>query len=181
MLSNNMIECLNEQINLEFYSSNLYLQMSAWCDFNALEGCAEFLRLHAEEEMEHMQRLFKYVTDTGALAKIGTIAAPETDFNCSLEVFKKIYEHEQFITKQINSLAHTAFSEKDYSTFNFLQWYVAEQHEEEKLFKSILDKLEMIGTNGNGLYFFDKEISTFSNGQKSAQSQFETFPNSGQA
>ena len=66
MLSNKMVDLLNKQINLEFYSSNLYLQMSAWCEYKALESCAEFLRLHAEEEMTHMNRLFKYVADTGA-------------------------------------------------------------------------------------------------------------------
>ena len=80
MLSNDMVELLNRQINLEFYSSNLYLQMSAWCEYQALESCAEFLRLHAEEEMTHMNRLFKYVTDTGALAKIGAIDSPPSEF-----------------------------------------------------------------------------------------------------
>jgi len=175
MLSSKMTERLNKQINLEFYSSNLYLQMSAWCEYNALEGCAEFLRIHAEEEMEHMQRLFKYVSDTGALAVIGQIKAPRCDFEDVIAVFRDILTHEQWITKEINDLADTAFSEKDYSTFNFLQWYVGEQHEEEKLFKSILGKLEMIGTSGNGLYFFDKEIATMSRGA-SAQSQFNTFP-----
>lgn len=175
MLSEKMTERLNRQINLEFYSSNLYLQMSAWCEYKALEGCAEFLRVHAEEEMEHMQRLFKYVSDTGALAVIGQIKAPRVDFGSVIDVFKDILTHEQHITKEINDLADTAFSEKDYSTFNFLQWYVGEQHEEEKLFKSILDKIEMIGTSGNGLYFFDKEIAAMNKGT-SAQSQFNTFP-----
>ena len=175
MLTDKMTERLNQQINLEFYSSNLYLQMSAWCEFKALEGCAEFLRLHAEEEMGHMQRLFKYVSDTGALATIGEIKAPKSDYDNVIDVFKDILEHEQYITSQINDLADTAFKEKDYSTFNFLQWYVGEQHEEEKLFKSIIDKLEMIGTSGNGLYFFDKEIAGMSTGT-SAQSQFNTFP-----
>ncbi|EDM25152.1 ferritin [Lentisphaera araneosa HTCC2155] len=176
MLSDKMIGLLNNQINLEFYSSNLYLQMSAWCEYKALESCAEFLRLHAEEEMTHMNRLFKYVADTGALAKIGAIDSPKSDFEDIIELFKDIYAHEQFITAQINDLAHAAFSEKDYSTFNFLQWYVGEQHEEEKLFKSILDKLEMIGTSGNSLYFFDKEIALLTNGEKSHQSTVNLFP-----
>ena len=176
MLSETMVEKLNKQINLEFYSSNLYLQMSAWCEFKALEGCAEFLRLHAEEEMGHMHRLFKYVADTGALAILGTIQAPKADYADPIELFKDILAHEQHITKQINELAHFAFEDKDYSTFNFLQWYVGEQHEEEKLFKSIIDKLEMIGTDGNGLYFFDKEMANLTNGNASAQSQFPSFP-----
>ena len=71
MLSEKMLKALNEQITLEFYSSNLYLQMSSWCEYNALDGCAKFLKEHAAEEMEHMQRLFTYVNETGGLAIVG--------------------------------------------------------------------------------------------------------------
>ena len=77
-------------------------------------------------------------------------------------MFQQTYEHEVLITSKINALAKTAQDENDFSTFNFLQWYVAEQHEEEKLFKSILDKIEMIGLEGSGLFFIDKEVEKFS-------------------
>ena len=73
-------------------------------------------------------------------------------------MFQQTYEHEQLITRQINELAHAAMTAHDYSTFNFLQWYVAEQHEEEKLFKSVLDKLVLVGTSGKGLFFIDKDL-----------------------
>jgi ferritin len=156
MLSEKMLKVLNEQINLEFYSSTLYLQMSAWCEYKALDGCAKFLRAHAAEEMEHMQRLFTYVNETGSLAIVGQIEAPPTDFKSISDVFRQTYEHECFITGKINRLAKIAQEEDDFSTFNFLQWYVAEQHEEEKLVKSIIDKIEMIGPSG--LFFIDKEV-----------------------
>ncbi len=159
MLSQAMVDQLNDQINLEFFSSNLYLQMSAWCEDKGFEGAAEFLRVHAAEEMQHMQRLFTYVSETGALPIIGGIAAPKYDFKSLGEVFRETYEHEQMITEKINKLAHAAFTSQDYSTFNFLQWYVAEQHEEEKLFKSILDKIELVGEDGKALFFIDKELA----------------------
>ncbi|GAA4651021.1 non-heme ferritin [Kistimonas scapharcae] len=158
MLSETMISRLNEQINLEFYSSNLYLQMSAWCEFHGFEGSAKFLRSHAAEEMTHMHRLFNYVNETGAMAQVGKISAPPISFENIADVFRNTYEHECLVTRKINELAHTAFTEQDYSTFNFLQWYVGEQHEEEKLFKSILDKVEMIGMEGKGLFFIDQEV-----------------------
>ena len=148
MLAKAMVENLNEQINLEFFSSNLYLQMSAWCEDKGFEGAAAFLRVHAAEEMQHMQRLFTYVSETGALPILGTIEAPKHEFASLGNVFRETYEHEQLITKKINELAHVAFSTQDYSTFNFLQWYVSEQHEEEKLFKGILDKIELVGEDG---------------------------------
>ncbi|RXJ73010.1 ferritin [Veronia nyctiphanis] len=159
MLAETMVAQLNEQINLEFFSSNLYLQMSAWCEDKGFEGAAEFLRAHAQEEMEHMQKLFTYVSETGALPILGTIEAPQHEFETLGEVFRETYKHEQFITKKINELAHVAFTTQDYSTFNFLQWYVAEQHEEEKLFKSVLDKIELVGEDGKALFFIDKDLA----------------------
>ncbi len=158
MLTNEMTAKLNDQLNLEFYSANLYLQMSAWCADKAFAGAATFLRQHSCEEMDHMQRLFNYLSDTGALPVLGTIAAPPVTFNSLAEVLNQAYEHEKLITRKINELAHAAITSLDYSTFNFLQWYVAEQHEEEKLFKTVLDKLSLVGNDGKGLFFVDKEL-----------------------
>ncbi len=159
MLTQSMLEKLNEQINIEFYSSNLYLQMSAWCEDQGFSGAAAFLRKHAEEERVHMERLFKYVTETGGLPLLGSIDAPPHHFNELSQVFHQTLEHEYFVTRKINELAGLALEIKDYSTFNFLQWYVSEQHEEEHLFKGIVDKMKLIGGDGKGLYFFDKELA----------------------
>lgn len=169
MLKNEMVQKLNEQLNLEFYSSNLYLQMSAWCSDKGFEGAAAFLKEHAQEEMQHMQRLFDYLSDTGAMPVLGSIAAPPVAFASLAEVFQLTYEHEQLITSQINALAHVAMTTQDYSTFNFLQWYVAEQHEEEKLFKSILDKLALVGNTGSGLFFVDKDLKKMGNPSSTAE------------
>lgn len=158
MLSSNLLKKLNSQVNLEFYSSNLYLQMSAWCEHKGLVGSAKFLRAHAAEEMAHMHKIFDYIQDTGALAEIGVIDKPKIKLDTIQDVFVQTYKHELYITKQINELADITLNEKDFSTFNFLQWYIAEQHEEEKLFKSILDKIEIIGLDGRGLFMIDKEI-----------------------
>ncbi|MEE3649508.1 MULTISPECIES: non-heme ferritin [unclassified Brenneria] len=158
MLKKEMIQKLNEQLNLEFYSANLYLQMSAWCGDKGFEGASAFLKTHSQEEMEHMQRLFNYLDDTGSMPVLGTIAAPPVEFTSLADVFKLTYEHEQLITGKINELAHAAMALQDYSTFNFLQWYVAEQHEEEKLFRSILDKLALVNTSEGGLFFIDQDL-----------------------
>ncbi len=160
MLKTEMIEQLNEQMNLELYSSLLYQQMSAWCSYNSFEGAAAFLRRHAQEEMTHMQRLFDYLTDTGSLPRINAIPTPFAEYASLDKLFLATYEHEQLISRQINALAHFAMTTQDYPTFNFLQWFVAEQHEEEKLFKSVIDKLSLAGKSGEGLYFIDKELST---------------------
>jgi ferritin len=158
MLSQAMSDRLNKQINLEMYSSHLYLQMSSWCAYQSLDGCEEFLRLHAQEEAEHMHRLLNYMHETGAFVVLGGMEAPPTQFDSLQKLFEKIYEHEIFITRSINELVHFAHSEPDYSTLQFLQWYVAEQHQEEFLMKGILDKIKLIGTDGQGLFLIDQEI-----------------------
>src|SRR5690242_9260042 len=93
MLSKAMVDSLNEQIQLESYSSNLYLQMSAWAEIKGLEGCAAFLRAQAQDELDHMNRLFKYVYETGALPLIGMIKAPPTKYKSVSEVFQQVNEH----------------------------------------------------------------------------------------
>ena len=169
MLSQAMTDCLNKQINLEMYSSNLYLQMGSWCAYKGLDGCANFLIQHADEEMGHMRRLLAYVNETGSLVILGAIDSPASQFNSLSEVFKKTYEHEQLVTSKINELVNLAQSEKDYATLQFLQWYVAEQHQEEFLFKTILGKIEIIGTEGQGMFFIDREI-----GELATQKNIET-------
>lgn len=158
MLSEKMLGLLNDQIGREHFSSNLYLQMSGWAQTNGLDGCAAFLRRHAREEMMHMLKLFDFVLECGQQPVIEAVERPDAEYDSILDAFEKILAHEQHITSKIHELADTAMADKDYLAFNFLQWYVAEQHEEETLFSQVLDKIRMLGTDGRGLYLLDKEI-----------------------
>lgn len=160
MLSKTLLEKLNKQVNLEAYSAHLYLQMSAWLRSQSLDNTALFFRQHAEEEKGHMMKLFDYISETGSLALIGGIEAPrKAEFASLIELLDEAWQHECVITVSINNLVETAFEEKDYSTFAFLQWYVAEQHEEEYLFQSLLHKATIINTmDGRALFRFDEEV-----------------------
>lgn len=153
-----MASKLNKQLNLEFFSANLYLQMSAWCNDKGLEGASKFFKTQSREEMDHMRRLFDYLNNIGTMPVLGAIDAPPVDFPSLTELVKLAYKHEQMITKKINELTHVAITLQDYSTFHFLQWYIAEQHEEEKIFKSILDKLALVNTDTSGLFFIDQDL-----------------------
>ncbi len=160
MLQKAIIEKLNEQINLEYYSSNVYLQMSAWCAKHGYAGASSFLLRHADEELQHMQKLFAYVSETGGLPVLGKIEAPKHEFQSLREVFEMTFAHEKVVTASINALVETAVNLRDHSTFEFLQWYVGEQHEEETLFKGILDKFNLLGDEGHSLYFIDRDLAT---------------------
>jgi ferritin len=158
MVSKEMIKKLNAQINVEFFSSNFYLQASAWCKTNALDGCSAFFKGHATEEMMHMQKFFDFVNETGSLAEIGALEAPPTDFKSVKDLLKRSLKHEKFVTGKIQELANLAMSKKDFLTYNFLQWFISEQLEEENLFQSVVDKAEMIGDSGRDLFLLDREI-----------------------
>jgi ferritin len=158
MLTQSLVDKLNKQVQLEMYSSNLYLGMSAWCAHKGLNGAAAFLKAHSKDELAHAYKLFDYINETGALAIVNDVEKPNIEFKTLKDVFQKTFEHEQFITSKIFELCSSALEVKDFSTFNFLQWYTSEQHEEEKLFKDILDKIDIIGIDGRGLFHIDKEI-----------------------
>jgi ferritin len=160
MLTEKIVTKLNKQVQLEMYSSNLYLSMSAWCANKGLNGSSAFFKAHSKEELGHAYKLFDYINETGALAVIDVIEKPKIEIKNLKDVYQKTFEHEQFITSSIFDLCNTAMESKDFSTFNFLQWYASEQHEEEKLFKDILDKIEIIGIDGRGLFHIDREIGS---------------------
>ena len=126
MLSENVVKLLNDQMNLEFYSSNLYLQMSAWCDQQGFEGTAKFLSVHAAEEMQHMRKLFTYLNETGSLAVISAIEAPAHEYKSLKEITETTYEHEKLITSKINELVGKTLKKKT-TLHLILQWYVEEQ------------------------------------------------------
>lgn len=165
MLSEKVKNALNAQIQKEANASHLYLSMASWCDKEGLPGSAQFLYDHAEEERSHMLRLFKYLNDSGSHAVMSEVPKPEENFSSLNEVFEKVFAHELSITKSINELVDLCLTIKDYSTFNFLQWYVAEQHEEEHLFQSILDKIKLLGDSEKRLFWLDREIGQMKSNQ----------------
>lgn len=158
MVNKNIVKLLNEQVAKEMYASNLYLSMSAWCYENSLDGAGEFLFKHAGEESDHAKRLITYLNETDSKVSIASIPAPDSKYDSLLDVFTKTYAHEQKITQSINELVDATLQEKDYATFNFLQWYINEQHEEEALFRGIVDKIKLVGNNGEAIYLADRFI-----------------------
>lgn len=158
MLNEKVEKALNKQIELELFSSQLYLAMASWAEKNGYNGSANFLYAHTDEERGHMLRLFHYVNDRGSHAIVPKIEQPKTEYVSVQAVFEEILEHEKMISSEINNLVGICYEEKDFTTTNFLQWYVQEQIEEETLFSTILDKLNLLGGDKARLYMFDNEM-----------------------
>jgi ferritin len=158
MLNKKVEKVLNEQIRVEAESSQIYLSMASWAEVKGLEGISNFMYKHSDEERMHMLKLVKYINERGGHATISELKAPKTEFGTFQKMFKELYDHEQTVSESINELVHVTLEEKDYATHNFLQWYVAEQIEEEALARTILDKINLIGNDKGGLYLFDRDV-----------------------
>lgn len=161
MLSQELQKALNNQVKIEGDSSQIYLAMASWAEDQGFEGIAAFMYAQSDEERMHMLKLIKYINQRGGAAVIPSVEQPVLDHSSFKTLFKQLFEHEVFVSKSINELVHISLQERDYATHNFLQWYVAEQIEEEATARTILDKINLIGDDKGGLYLFDNDIKNF--------------------
>lgn len=158
MVSDIIEKALNHQIRIEAESSQIYLAMASWAEVQGFEGVASFMYAHSDEERMHMLKLVKFVNERGGHAEVSDLSKPPVSFGSFKEMFQKLFDHEVMVSQKINELVDITLKEKDYATHNFLQWYVAEQIEEEALARTILDKINLIGDDKGGLYLFDNDV-----------------------
>jgi ferritin len=162
MLSKTMQEALNRQVQMEAESSQAYLAMASWAEIQpGLQGVTEFFYKQSDEERVHMLKLIRFINERGGFAIVPALAQPIVTFKSIKNVFDEFLKHELQVSDSINDLVNLALTEKDYATHNFLQWYVNEQMEEERVARTLNDKLEMIGDDRSGLYLFDRDILNF--------------------
>ena len=166
MISKKVESALNDQIKKEAASSQFYLAMASWAETQGFNGIATFLYTHSDEERMHMLKLVKFVNERGGVAIIPALEAPPVEFNSITYVFEELLNHEVMVTESINNVVDVCLKEKDYTTHNFMQWYVSEQIEEEALARTINDKLKMIGTDKGGLYLFDRDLETMAGAEE---------------
>lgn len=158
MISDAMTKALNEQMNFEFYSANIYLSMSAYCNHKGLDGFANWFYNQYQEEMIHAMKFYHYILDQGQAVEIDACPKPESDFGAPLEMFEITLGHEREVTKRIYELVDLALDERDHGTNSFLQWFVTEQVEEEATVCSIIDKVNLVEGTGNGIFMLNNEL-----------------------
>jgi ferritin len=160
MLSKKVQASLNKQIEVEANSSQAYLAMASWSENNGYNGVANFLYTHSDEERMHMLKLIGYVNERGGQAEIPALKKPVATYTSVQAIFQEILDHERKVSQDINNVVDLTLKEKDYITHNFMQWYVAEQIEEESLAQNMIDKLNLINKDPGGMYLFDRDLAT---------------------
>ncbi len=171
-LSKTISEALNAQMTKEANASQIYLSYAAWAAGEGFGGIANFLFRHAHEERNHMMKILEYILKRGAEVKVIAVPAPPGNPKSINNCFEKIFDHEVDNTKAIYKVVKLSHDEEDWATWNFLQWFVKEQVEEETLAMNLLDKMKIAGgekMSSNALYSFDRDIEKLSGEVKPAE------------
>jgi len=159
-MNEKLSKVMSEQINKEIFSAFLYLSMSDWCQQNGLKGAAKWLYVQYQEEMVHGQSLYHYLQYRGEPVTLHPVEKPESKFASLLDVFERVLAHEKTVTASIDNLATISMESRDHAAYNFLQWYVSEQVEEESNANDTIAKLKLAGPDLSGLLMIDAELGT---------------------
>ncbi|PLY02020.1 MAG: ferritin [Desulfuromonas sp.] len=159
MISDKLLDALNEQMKNEFFSAYLYMAMAGYFEDEDLPGIASWMRVQALEEMTHGEKFFNFICEAGVRIDLRGFDKPQNEYDSPLAAFEYGLEHEKFVTASIHNLVKIAREENCYPADTMLQWFVSEQVEEESTFSLILRKLQRIGDDGNGLLRLDEELA----------------------
>jgi ferritin len=171
-LSKSIEAILNTQMTKEAYASQIYLSYGAWAEKEGYSGTANFLFRHAQEERNHMMKILEYILKRGGKVEVTAIPAPPEDPKSLNNCFEKIFGHEVDNTKSVYSVVKMSLEEEDWATWNFMQWFVKEQIEEETMVLNLLDKVKIAGGEKiapNALYELDRDLENMPDEARSAQ------------
>jgi ferritin len=171
-LSKTIAAALNDQMTKEAHASQIYISYAAWADTKGFAGTANFLFRHAQEERNHMMKILEYILKRGGEVKVTAIPAPPPNPSSINNCFEKVFEHEVDNTASIYRVVKLSMEEEDWATWNFMQWFVKEQTEEETLALDLLGKLKIAGgekANSNSLYSLDRDLENTPDDAKLAQ------------
>ena len=159
MMNAKVRDLLNQQINKEFYSAYLYLDMSNYYDELDLDGYANYYTIQAQEERDHALLFMKYMQNNGLKVTLEAIGKPDKVYETVLDPLVAAAEHERYVSALINDIYHEAYQVRDYRTMKFLDWFVDEQREEEDNADSMISRYKLVGSDPRGLYLLDQEYA----------------------
>lgn len=152
-------QLLNEQINKEFYSAYLYLDIANWYADQDLDGFANWYNIQAQEERDHAMLFIQYMQNNSLSVSLEAIDKPAHSYETAGDPLDVAYAHEQYVTSLINAIYDAAYSVKDFRTMQFLDWFIKEQGEEEKNADSLIKKYKLYGDDPKSLYLLNQELA----------------------
>jgi len=167
-----MSDALNAQMTKEAHAAQIYLSYASWASDKGYEGIANFLFRHANEERNHMMKVLEYILSRGAKVKVTAIPDPGPEPKSVNDCFQKVFEQEVDNTTAIYKIVKMSHDEQDWATWNFMQWFVKEQTEEESLALSLMAKIKIAGgenAKDDALYVLDKDLGVSPDDARLAQ------------
>lgn len=150
---------LNDQINKEFYSAYLYLDIANFYTQKGLDGFANWYEIQAKEEQDHAMLMYRYLQNNDVKVTLEAIAKPDKTFQTLMDPLKVGLEHEKYVTSLINTIYEAAQEARDFRTTQFLDWFIKEQGEEEKNSSDQITKMELFGDDTRSLYMLNSELA----------------------
>jgi ferritin len=160
MLDKQLVELIKQQINMEWGSAYLYLDIHDYFVDQELNGFGTWFYVQTQEERDHAMLFIKYLQNNSERNKLYDVAASTTEFKGFREPLVAAFEHEQKVTASINNIYAYAYEKRDFRTMQFLDWFVKEQNEEEKNTETLIKKYDLFGNEAKGLYMLDQELGT---------------------
>ena len=160
-LSPTLAKALNEQMTNEAHNAQIYLAYASWASEKGYDGIANFLFRHENEERNHMMKILEYILKRGAKVVVTAIPDPGPMPTSVNNCFEKVFKSEVENTSNIYRIVEMSMAEKDWATWNFMQWFVKEQTEEETLAIDLLDKIKIAGgekAHDDALYAFNRDL-----------------------
>lgn len=160
MISKEVVNVLNEQVNKELFSAYLYLSMSAYFSDLGLNGFASWMRVQFQEEQAHAMLVYDFLVSRNQKVILEAISKPKNEWQNPLNVFEEVLMHEEYVTRLINNIVSVAEETKDRATTSYFMWFIDEQVQEEASAQEIISKLKLIGEDKSALYLLDKDLAT---------------------
>ena len=159
MISKNLHNAINAQVNAELWSAYLYLAMSLDAESKGYKGIANWFYVQFQEEQDHARIFMNYLNSRDAKVELLPIDPVPSSWNSILDMYKQTLEHEKKVTAMINNLAAIANEDRDYASANRLVWFIDEQVEEEESARDMIAAFEAVEGNKYGIYMLDKELA----------------------
>lgn len=153
-----MVQKLNNQMNLEFHTSNLYLHLSEWCTQHRLNGTATFLRNRAQASITQMMRVFDFMKKSGAWPVVKANQTYRTDCDSLEAVFSMTVADYQQRSSTLSGLTEEAKAQSDEATLRFLTQLAEEQCQDGMLLETILDEVRSADKAGSSELQTDRHL-----------------------
>lgn len=166
MKMNDILEAaFNQAVKREFEAAYGYKSMALWLRHHSLDGMAHWIDVQSKEEMDHADKILNYIELRDNKIQLLEISKPKEEFKSVLEVFEDVLKMERQVSNWILELRTLSIHQKDEGAALFLNWFIAEQEQEEHCIQELLGRFALMGIthevkNGFSLFAMDKELGS---------------------